>query len=142
MVPIQARDLENRVMPRKEVPMKSWIIYAASATAVLLYIAPLQAQKPDSAAKRVASGDTRFETLRPDSSFADWRRLSLEGGARPADTGAAYAQTLAGDPLRLNSPESTGGYWRPLSESLSSLVETSVVQGLLGTAERSVMGQL
>jgi hypothetical protein len=121
--------------------MKRWI-YAASSIALLLSIAPLQAQTPDSAAKRVAAADTRFATLRPESSFADWRRLSLEGGARPADTGAAYAQTLPGDPLGLNSPESTGGYWRPLSQSLSSLVETSVVQGSLGTSERSVMGQL
>jgi hypothetical protein len=121
--------------------MKRWI-YAASSIALLLSIGPLQAQTPDSAAKRVGAADTRFATLRPDSSFADWRRLSLEGGARPADTGAAYAQTLPGDPLGLNSPESTGGYWRPLSESLSSLVETSVVPGSLGGAERSVLGQL
>ncbi len=121
--------------------MKRWI-YPASATALFLCIAPLQAQKPDSAARHAASTDTRFETLRPDSSFADWRRLSLEGGARPTDTGAAYAQTLPGDPLGLNSPESTGGYWRPLSQSLSSLVETSIVPGTLGGAERSVMGQL
>jgi hypothetical protein len=120
--------------------MKRWI-YAASAIGLFLSIAPLQAQKLESASRRSAS-EARFETLRPDSSFADWRRLGLEGGARPADTGAAYAQTLPGDPLGLNSPESIGGYWRPLSQNLSSLVETSVVQGTLGGTERSVMGQL
>jgi len=121
--------------------MKRWI-YRAFATALFLCIAPVQAQKPDIAARRSASTDTRFETLRPDSSFSDWRRLSIEGGARLTDTGVAYAQTLPGDPLGLNSPESTGGYWRPLSQNLSSLVETSVVPGSLGAAERSVMGQL
>jgi len=44
--------------------------------------------------------------------------------------------------LGLNGPETVGGYWRPLSQRLSSLVETSVVPGSLGGGERSVLGQL
>ena len=115
--------------------MKRWFCLASAATLFLCIAVPLQAQPS-------ASRDTRFQSLRPDSSFSDWRRLSLEGGARPFDTGAAYVQTLPGDPLGLNGPETTGGYWRPLSQSLSSLVEASFVPGSLGMSERSVMGQL
>ena len=115
--------------------MKRWFCLASAATLFLCIAASLQAQPS-------APHDTRFQSLRPDSSFSDWRRLSLEGGARPFDTGAAYVQTLPGDPLGLNAPETTSGYWRPLSQSLSSLVETSFVPGSLGMSERSVMGQL
>lgn len=120
--------------------MKRWFCLASAATFFLCIAAPMHAQPSD--ARRSASRDTRFESLRPESGFPDWRRLSLEGGARPFDTGAAYAQTLPGDPLGLNAPETTTGYWRPLSQSLSSLVETSLVPGSLGVSERSVMGQL
>jgi hypothetical protein len=125
-----------------EVPMKRWFCLASAATLFLCIAAPLQAQPSDNVARRSASRDTRFESLRPDSGFPDWRRLSLEGGARPFDTGAAYVQTLPGDPLGMNAPETTTGYWRPLSQRLSSLVETSLVPGSLGVSERSVMGQL
>jgi hypothetical protein len=111
--------------------MKRWI-HVASASLFLGCTAPLLAQPLD----------TRFDTLRPDSSFSDWRRLGLDGGSRPLDSGAAYAQTVPGEPLGFNGPETTGGYWHPLSQSLSSLVETTVTPGSLGVAERSVMGQL
>lgn len=121
--------------------MKAWILIAA-APAAFLYLPALSAQPSDTSLKRSTGKDTRFETLRPDSSFGDWRRLSLEGGARPFDSGSAYGRVSPGDPLGLNSPETTGGYWRPLSQSLSSLVETSVVPGALGGAERSVLGQI
>lgn len=108
------------------------VLRLAATVALLLCLSPLQAQ----------TSDARFETLRPDSGFQDWRRLSLEGGARTTDIGAAYAYTLPGDPLAANAPETTGGYWHPLSQRLSSLVETTVVPGTLGVAERSVLGQL
>jgi len=114
----------------------------ATAVALLFSLPSLQAQTSDASARRSSALDTRFETLRPDSSFSDWRRLDLDGGSRPTDTGAAYAYTMPGDPLGLNAPESIGGYWRPLSQHLSTLVETSVVPGSLGNAERSVLGQL
>ena len=114
----------------------------AAAVALLLCLTSLQAQTSDSSAQRTTAHDTRFETLRPDSSFPDWRRLGLEGGARPTDAGAAYAYTLPGDPLGLNGPETVGGYWHPLSQRLSSLIETSAVPRSLGGAERSVLGQL
>jgi len=109
-------------------------IYVFSAALFLALVAPLLAQPSDAAGRRSASRDTRFETLRPESSFSDWRRLGLNG--------AAYVQTLPGDPFGLNGPETTGGYWHPLSQSLSSLVESTVAPGNLGIAERSVMGQL
>ncbi|HTO45036.1 MAG TPA: hypothetical protein VML56_13245 [Burkholderiales bacterium] len=116
--------------------MKSAFCLAATA-AILLCLVPAQAQT-----LRSASPDARFDTLRPESGFQDWRRLSLEGGARPTDVGAGYAYTLPGDPLGANSAEMIGGYWRPLSQRLSSLVETSVIPGAGGTGERSVLGQL
>lgn len=128
------------IKPGTEVPMKSRL-FALSAFALLLCVLSVQAQTSAGTAPR-ATRDTRFETLRPDSSFADWRRLGLEGGPRPNDAGAAYAYTLPGDPLSLNGPETVGGYWHPLSQRLSSLVETSVVPGSLGGTERSVLGQL
>ena len=93
--------------------MKSAFCLTATA-AILLCLVPAQAQT-----LRSASPDARFDTLRPDSGFQDWRRLSLEGGARPTDVGAGYAYTLPGDPLGANSAEMVGGYWRPLSQRLS-----------------------
>ncbi|HTS54581.1 MAG TPA: hypothetical protein VMH26_15000 [Burkholderiales bacterium] len=121
--------------------MKCFLYLTAAAT-LLVCLNPPQAQTLDSTTRRTATSDARFETLRPDSGFSDWRRLSLEGGARATDMGASYAYTLPGDPLGANAPETTGGYWRPLSQRLSSLVETSVVPGTLGGIERSVLGQL
>jgi hypothetical protein len=122
--------------------MKCCVSLAAAAALLLCCLNSLLAQALDSGARRSAARDVRFETLRPDSGFSDWRRLSLEGGVRPSEGGAAYAYTLPGDPLGLNGPETVGGYWHPLSQRLSSLVETSVVPGSLGGAERSVLGQL
>jgi len=122
--------------PGKEVSMKRLFCLAAAA-ATLLCLTPAQAQT-----SRSALPDARFDTLRPDSGFQDWRRLSLEGGSRPTDVGAGYASTLPADPLGGNSQEIVGGYWRPLSQRLSSLVETSVIPGAGGTGERSVLGQV
>ena len=122
--------------------MKLLFFCLAAAAAILLRLPPAQAQTSDAAARRNALPDARFDTLRPDSGFQDWRRLNLEGGARPTDLGAAYAYTLPGDPLGGNSTEIVGGYWRPLSQRLSSLVETSVISGAGGAGERSVLGQL
>jgi len=116
-----------------------WRVSLAAAAALLLCVPSVWAQTPDASGRRSA---TPFETLRPDSGFSDWRRLSPEAGVRPPETGAAYAYTLPGDPLGSNSPETVGGYWYPLSQRLSSLVETSVVPGGLGASERSVLGQL
>ena len=83
---ISYADPEARMgRPGKEVPMKSAFCLTATA-AILLCIVPAQAQT-----LRSASPDARFDTLRPESGFQDWRRLSLEGGARPTDAGAGYA---------------------------------------------------
>ncbi len=122
--------------------MKSCVCLAAAVALLVLCLTSLQAQTSESSVRRATARDARFETLRPDSSFPDWRRLGLEDGARPTDAGAAYAYTLPGDPLGLNGPETVGGYWHPLSQRLSSLVETSIVPSSLGGAERSVLGQL
>jgi len=121
--------------------MKCPISVAAAISLAAVCVSPLQAQTKPAPPKKAIS-DTRFETLRPESAFGDWRRLALEGGSRPNEAGFGYGRTLAGDPLGLNAPEYTGGYWQPLSQRLSSLVETSVAPGALGGSERSVFGQL
>ena len=114
--------------------------YVASSAALVFLSLPAYPQV--SGSKKPASLDTRFDTLRPDSGFSDWRRLALEGGSRPHENGSGYAQVTPGDPLGLNAPELTSGFWLPLSQRLSSLVETSVVPGAIGGAERSVLGQV
>jgi hypothetical protein len=86
--------------------------------------------------------DTRFDSLKPDSAFAGWRRLATEGGSRPGELGLGYSQLTPGDPFGSNNPELTSGFWVPLSSSLSSLMETSVTPGSLGGTDRSVMGQV
>lgn len=118
----------------------NWSRYVAASATLILLSFPAYAQV--SGNKHSVSRDTRFDTLRPESSFSDWRRLSLEGGSRPRENGFGYAQVTAGDPLGLNAPEVTSGFWLPLSQRLSSLVETSVVPGAMGGAERSVLGQV
>jgi hypothetical protein len=116
----------------------NWSLYvAASAAFVLLHPAAF-----GQTLKRSVSHDTRFETLKPESSFSDWRRLATEGGARPGEIGLGYSQLTPGDPLAGNGPETTSGFWVPLSHSLSSLVETSVTPGTLGGIDRSVLGQV
>ncbi|PWT73488.1 MAG: hypothetical protein C5B46_05330 [Proteobacteria bacterium] len=85
--------------------------------------------------------DPRFETLRPENAFADWRRV-LDDPTRWSEGGIAYANIAAGDPLGLSTSESTGGYWLPLSQRLSTLMEASVAPTSLGGAERSVLGQV
>jgi hypothetical protein len=118
----------------------NWSLYVASSVAFILLNQGAYAQ--GSVSKRPISGDTRFDTLRPENGFSDWRRLSLEGGSRGGETGMGYAQLTPGDPLGANTPEATSGVWLPLSQSLSSLVETSVAPGALGGADRSVLGQV
>ena len=118
----------------------NWSRYVASTAAVVFLSFPAYAQVAGS--KKPAARDTLFDTLRPDNAFSDWRRLALEGGSKPHESGTAYSLVTPGDPLGSNGPEVTGGFWLPLSQRLSSLVETSVVPGAMGGAERSVMGQL
>jgi hypothetical protein len=118
----------------------NWSRYVASSAALVFLSFPAYAQV--SGSKKPISHDTRFDTLRPENAFSDWRRLALEGGSKPHENGIGYAQITPGDPLGLNAPEVTSGFWVPLSQRLSSLVETSVVPGAMGGAERSVMGQL
>jgi hypothetical protein len=118
----------------------NWSLYVASSAALLLL--NLNAYGQVSGGRHSISRDTRFDTLRPESSFSDWRRLSLEGGSRPGESGIGYTQVGPGDPLGLNAAEATSGFWLPLSQSLSSLVETSVTPGAFGGSERSVLGQV
>jgi hypothetical protein len=118
----------------------NWSLYVASSAALLFVNLGAYAQV--SAGKPSISRDTRFDTLRPDSSFSDWRRLALEGGSKPSEGAIGYAQLNPGDPFGLNAPEATTGFWLPLSQRLSSLVETSVVPSAFGGAERSVVGQV
>jgi len=118
----------------------NWSRCVAVSAALIFLSFPAHGQV--SGNKHSASRDTRFDTLRPDSGFSDWRRLALEGGSRPHENGSGYAQVTPGDPLGLNASEVTSGFWLPLSQRLSSLVEASVVPGAMGGAERSVLGQV
>ena len=118
----------------------NWSRYVAFSAALVFL--SFQAYAQVSGNKHSASRDTGFDTLRPESGFSDWRRLALEGGSRPHENGSGYAQVTPGDPLGLNAPEVTSGFWLPLSQRLSSLVEASVVPGAMGGAERSVLGQV
>jgi hypothetical protein len=118
----------------------NWSLYVASSAALLLLNVGAYAQV--SVAKKSVSRDSRFDTLRPENAFSDWRRLALEGGPRVGETGIGYAQLSPGDPLGANTPDTTSGFWLPLSERLSSLVETTVGPGAFGGADRSVLGQV
>jgi hypothetical protein len=118
----------------------NWSLYVASSAALVFLNLGAYAQV--SVGKRLSAHDTRYDTLRPESSFSDWRRLSLEGGSRPGEAGTGYGQLTSGDPLGANTPETTAGVWIPLSQSLSSLVETSLAPGALGGTDRSVLGQV
>jgi len=118
----------------------NWSLYVASSAALLMLNVGAFAQV--NVAKKSASRDTRFDTLRPENTFSDWRRLAIEGGSRVGEAGIGYAQISPGDPLSANGAETTSGFWLPLSERLSSLVEASVVPGAFGGADRSVLGQV
>jgi len=118
----------------------NWSLYVASSAALLLLNVGAYAQV--SVAKKSVSRDTRFDTLRPENAFSDWRRLALEGGSRAGEAGISYAQRTPGEPFGANTAETTSGFWLPLSEHLSSLVEASVAPGALGGTDRSVLGQV
>ena len=118
----------------------NWSLYVASSAALLMLNVGAFAQV--NVAKKSASRDTRFDTLRPENTFSDWRRLAIEGGSRVGEAGIGYAQISPGDPLSANGAETTSGFWLPLSERLSSLVEASVVPGAFGGADRSVLDTL
>src|SRR5262249_5085478 len=124
---------------RGRYSMKRSLCFIFSAAFVFLNLgayAQVSARKPS------VSRGAGFDTLHPDSSFSDWRRLSLEGGSRPGESAMGYGQLSPGDPLGLNAPETTSGVWMPLSQRLSSLVETTVVPNPLGGADRSVLGHV
>src|SRR3954452_3702191 len=133
------RQARCRTAPGRHMRM-NWSLYVASSAALLMLNVSAYAQV--SVAKKSASRDTRFDTLRPENAFSDWRRLALEGGSRVSETGIGYAQLSPGDPLGANTPETTSGFWLPLSERLSSLVETTMAPGAFGGADRSVLGQV
>jgi hypothetical protein len=96
-----------------------------------------QAQDPTLGIKLPAGVGQRFETVRTDSSFPDWRRVYLDAAGHHANAGTGYA--YVSDPL---SQETTSGVLQPLAENLSSLLETSYTPGLQGMPERSVLGQI
>jgi hypothetical protein len=87
---------------------------------------------------RVPAGDaTGFDQLVPGSPLSNWRRLEPDSAVRQP---LVYSQTLE-TASQLGTQRSTGVY-QPLSQHLSSLVETSYADmGDLG-AERSVLGQV
>ncbi len=85
--------------------------------------------------------ETPFETLRPDNSFRDWRRAYQEPEVF-AESGGVYASGTETEHHASRAQELTAGYYKPLSESLSSLVEASYVPNATGAPEWSVLGQV
>jgi len=121
--------------------MKHWICSAAAGTTLFL-LAGVAANGQTSIGRGSAGSDSGFQSLRPESGLPDWRRAPSYSSAHWPEEGTAYSQLTPGDPQALTVYESTGGYWLPLSKSLSSLVETTVAPRATGGAERSVFGQL
>lgn len=121
--------------------MKRWSCFASTAV-TLVFLAVGTAQSQSDYSRSLAPGASSFETLRPDGGLPDWRRAPSYSNAHWPEGPTGYSQLMPGDPHGLAAYESTGGYWLPLSKSLSSLVEASVAPGTLGGAERSVFGQL
>lgn len=107
----------------------------------LLLLAVSSAGAQQGGADLTAPRDSaRFGTLRPDNAFRDWRRAYE---APKAFTGAAglYTGTL-GHERADGHGERVAGYYRSLSDSLSSLVETSYLPVTTGLTEWSVLGQM
>jgi YaiO family outer membrane protein len=114
--------------------MNSWTCLLAAAAALL----PLSAAYAKGI-KLPASADRQFETLRLDSALSDLRRPEKGVAQREIDPvfAAGYAH-----PLDVQTQEVASGVYRPLSENLSTLVETSYARGNGLTAEWSVLGQV
>lgn len=111
------------------------------AAGVLCALATAGAAAQQSSSTPAAPRDTaHFGTLRPDNGFRDWSRAYQAPGAF---TGAAglYSGT-AGYERADGQGEMVAGYYRSLSESLSSLVETSYLPAARGLTEWSVLGQM
>jgi YaiO family outer membrane protein len=115
-------------MAALSVPLSSWAQNPQSSAAM-------------SSVTSSSSKDPRFDTLRPDNSFRDWRRAYLEPEALGTN-GSVYSSGLDAERSVGRSQELLAGYYRPLSESLTSLVEASYVPNLTGLPEWSVMGQV
>ncbi|HZP88406.1 MAG TPA: YaiO family outer membrane beta-barrel protein [Burkholderiales bacterium] len=79
-------------------------------------------------------GERSFETLRLGSAMTGWKRGLLEDGAV---NGFAYAKDQ--DPV---TGEVAGGLYRPLSDRLSTLWETSYASSSRLTNEWSMLGQV
>jgi hypothetical protein len=86
---------------------------------------------------RVDAGDGSSDSLRPGSALGSWQRL---GAGQVAPQPVFYSRvTESAGQLGVNQ---TSGVYQPLSQSLSSLIETShATLGDLG-AEWSVLGQV
>ena len=114
--------------------------YLASAAVVLLSATFTPAPGDAAPIKRTPSIDPRFETLDPDNGFPDRHRVLEDASRRPE--GGSFMLVAPGDPLGINTSETTTGYWLPLSQRLSTLMEASVAPSTFGGAERSILGQV
>jgi hypothetical protein len=87
---------------------------------------------------RVSTGDSSgFDTLAPGSPLTTWQRLEPDSAARQPLT---YSQLL--ETANQRGIQRSTGVYQPLSQHLSSLVETGYADmGDLGT-ERSLLGQV
>lgn len=87
-----------------------------------------------------ARQEARFDTLRPDNYFRDWMR-ARQSPESFASTGSFYTQSVAFDRPD-GQQEMVAGYYRTLSDSLGSLLETSYLPNPQGLSEWSVLGQM
>ncbi len=112
-----------------------------------LALSALAQNEPPGAANRSSAGasadtrtERRFDTLRPDNSMRDWRRAYRDADAF-AETGSVYIAGSETDWAN-RAQETTAGYYLPLSESLSSLIEASYLPNFAGEPEWSMLGQM
>jgi YaiO family outer membrane protein len=110
--------------------MRSWTVAAAMLTGMM--VAPALYSQ---GIKLPATAQKRFETLHLGSAVPEWQRGDP---SEPGET-VSFGYLQPPDPY---SDEFTSGVYRPLSENLSTLVETSVANHSAGGSEWSVLGQI
>lgn len=91
-------------------------------------------------AARDSRSEVRFDSLRPDNYFRDWAR-AYQSPEAFSHSGSFYTQSVGFD-RGDGQQETIAGFYRNLSDSLSSLVETSYLPNPQGLSEWSVLGQM
>jgi YaiO family outer membrane protein len=111
--------------------MRSWFVVAATMLTGVMAAPALHSQ----GIKLPATAQQRFETLHLGSAVPEWQR----GDASEPGESVSFGYVQPPDPY---GEQVTGGVYRPLSENLSTLFETSVANLNAGGSEWSVLGQI